>query len=325
MKKREEIIKGLVFLSALLLSVNVQIVNATAGKLRSRSIITCNGIMYGKHGDGHWHQAVKHKSGYYPVGSPVTPPCLNTNNSNKNNNSNNSNKNSNSSASVNKKTEKRANLDIENIRINDEKIDTIKNTMTYTTYAENIDLEVIPEDLEATVKITGSLDNLEVNKPRKINISITHLTKSKNYTLNVIRKVNLDTAKISLNNKELDLKSEDLNITVKDKKLNFNLENTKDMSLKIYKNDNEIVGNSDAIEEDTTYKLVLNTTDNQTKSFNLKVNYIEDNTKKITDSSKIDNNNSEKEKTNSKEGLGITITTILAITFIYCYLVKNKK
>ena len=97
------------------------------------------------------------------------------------------------------------------------------------------------------------------------------------------------------------------------------------MSLKIYKNDNEIVGNFDTIEKDATYKLVLNTTDNQTKSFNLKVNYIEDNTKKITDSSKIDNNNSEKEKTNSKEGLGITIATILAITFIYCYLVKNKK
>ena len=319
MKKREKIIKGLVFLSALLLSVNVQIVKATAGKLRSRSIITCNGIMYGKHGDGHWHQAVKHKSGYYPVGSPVTPPCLNTNNSNKNNDSN---KNS---SSASKKTEKRANLDIENIRINDKKIDSIKNTMTYTTYAENIDLEVIPKDLKVTVKITGSLDNLEVNKPRKINISITNLTKSKNYTLNVIRKVNLDTAKISLNNKELDLSNEDLNITVKDKKLNFNLENTKDMSLKIYKNDNEIVGNSDTIEEDATYKLVLNTTDNQTKSFNLKVNYIEDNTKKITDSSKIDNNNSEKEETNSKEGLGITITTILAITFIYCYLVKNKK
>ena len=299
--------------------MNVPIVKATAGKLRSRSIITCNGIMYGKHGDGHWHQAVKHKSGYYPVGSPVTPPCLNTNNSNKNNDSN---KNS---SSASKKTEKRANLDIENIRINDKKIDSIKNTMTYATYAENIDLEVIPKDSKATVKITGSLDNLEVNKPRKINISITNLTKSKNYTLNVIRKVNLDTAKISLNNKELDLSNEDLNITVKDKKLNFNLENTKDMALKIYKNDNEIVGNSDTIEENATYKLVLNTTDNQTKSFNLKVNYIEDNTKKITDSSKIDNNNSEKEKTNSKEGLGITITTILAITFIYCYLVKNKK
>lgn len=320
MKKREKIIKGLVFFSTLLLSVNVQIVNATAGKLRSRSIITCNGIMYGKHGDGHWHQAVKHKSGYYPVGSPVTPPCLNTTNSNKNNNSIKSNKKSSSSTSASKKPEKRANLDIENIRINSKKIDAIKNTMTYTTYAENIDLEVIPKDLEATVKIAGSLDNLEVNKPRKINISITNLTKSKNYTLNVIRKVNLDTAKISLNNKELDL-----NITVKDKKLNFNLENTKDMSLKIYKNDNEIVGNFDTIEKTATYKLVLNTTDNRTKSFNLKVNYIEDNTKKITDSSKIDNNNSKKEKTNSKEGLGITLTTILAITFIYCYLVKNKK
>lgn len=275
--------------------------------------------MYGKHGDGHWYQAVKHKSGYYPVGSPVTPPCLNTNNSNK------SNKNSSSSNQTNKKTEKSANLDIESITKNSKKIDTIKNTMTYTTYAENIDLEVVPKDSEATVKITGSLDNLEVNKSRKININITHLTKSKNYTLNVTRKVNLDTVKITLNNEEFNLNNEDLSIAVKDKKVNFNLENTKDISLKIYKNDNEIVGNYDTIEEDTTYKLVLNTTDNQTKSLNLKVNYMEDNTNKITDSSKTDNNDSEKEKTNSKEGLGITITIILAIILIYCYLVKNKK
>lgn len=33
--------------------------------------------------------------------------------------------------------------------------------MTYPTYAENIDLEVIPKDSKATVKITGSIDNLE--------------------------------------------------------------------------------------------------------------------------------------------------------------------
>ena len=44
--------------------------------------------------------------------------------------------------------------------------------MTYTTYAENIDLEVIPKDLEATVKIAGSVADLEVNKPRKINIRL---------------------------------------------------------------------------------------------------------------------------------------------------------
>ena len=98
--------------------------------------------------------------------------------------------------------------------------------MTYTTYAENIDLGVIPKDSEANIKITGSLDNLEINKSRKINISITHLTKSKNHTLIITRKVNLDTAKITLNNKELNLNNEDLSITVKDKKVNFNLYGT---------------------------------------------------------------------------------------------------
>jgi hypothetical protein len=50
---------------------------ATPGKLRTNSIISCNGIYYGNHGDGHWHIAVKHDSGWYPSGGSLgyDNPC----------------------------------------------------------------------------------------------------------------------------------------------------------------------------------------------------------------------------------------------------------
>ena len=86
---------------------------ATSGKLRSSSIITCDGIMYGQHGDGHWHKAVHHKSGYYPSGSPVTPPCLTSNNS-----SSSKKNNSNSNSSSNTKEKESVNLKIKSILIN---------------------------------------------------------------------------------------------------------------------------------------------------------------------------------------------------------------
>ena len=121
---------------------------ATSGKLRSSSIITCDGVMYGQHGDGHWHKAVRHKSEYYPSGSPVTPPCLTSNNS-----SSSKKNNSNSNSSSNTKEKESVNLKIESILINNESIDYIKDIMDYTTYEENINLEVTPEDKNAIVDI----------------------------------------------------------------------------------------------------------------------------------------------------------------------------
>ena len=115
---------------------------ATSGKLRSSSIITCDGIMYGQHGDGHWHKAVHHKSGYYPSGSPVTPPCLTSNNS-----SSSKKNNANSNSSTNTKEKESVNLKIESILINNESINNIKDIMDYTTYGENINLEEFPEEV----------------------------------------------------------------------------------------------------------------------------------------------------------------------------------
>ena len=114
---------GYILLSSITIFSYTEVL-ATSGKLRSSSIITCDGVMYGQHGDGHWHKAVRHKSGYYPSGSPVTPPCLTSNNS-----SSSKKNNSNSNSSSNTKEKESVNLKIESILINNESIDNIKDIM----------------------------------------------------------------------------------------------------------------------------------------------------------------------------------------------------
>ena len=62
--------------------INGTSVKATSGFLRKNSIVTCNGITYGQHGDGHWHVAVKTIDGRYNAsGSPIASnPCTDINN-----------------------------------------------------------------------------------------------------------------------------------------------------------------------------------------------------------------------------------------------------
>lgn len=53
---------------------------ATSGRLQKDSIKTCpNGVVYGKHGDGHWHVATRNSDGSYNAsGSPLaSDPCPN--------------------------------------------------------------------------------------------------------------------------------------------------------------------------------------------------------------------------------------------------------
>ncbi len=52
--------KKIIFLLTIgvLCFVNINEVSATSGYLKSDSIKTCNGVTYGKHGDGHWHVAI---------------------------------------------------------------------------------------------------------------------------------------------------------------------------------------------------------------------------------------------------------------------------
>lgn len=306
MKKREKIIRCFIFLSTLLLSMNFPIVNATSGKLRSSSIITCDGIMYGQHGDGHWHKAIHHKSGYYPSGSPVTPPCLNNN------------------TSSNTKVEESVNLSIKSILINNESIDNIKDIMDYTTYEENINLEVAPKDKNATVKINGNLKDLEINKVRKIKITITNSKKVKDYILNITRRVNLENyiLDLSLNDKSIILDKEDLETTVDNKNINFNINSLEEVNIKVYKDEEALIDNKDTIDKDTTYKIVLSTMDNQTKTYNLSVKYQEP----VINDFKEENNNIEDiTKNEDNANIGTGIVTLGGLGALGYYLVKKRK
>ena len=324
----KRVVKVIVYI--LLSSITVFSYNevlATSGKLRSSSIITCDGIMYGQHGDGHWHKAVRHKSGYYPSGSPVTPPCLTSNNS-----SSSKKNNSNSNSSSNAKEKESANLKIKSILINNESIDKIKDIMDYTIYEENINLEVTPEDNNATIKINGNLKDLEINKVRKIKITITHLGKTKDYVVNITRKVNLENYKLdlSLNDKDIILDNEDLVTTVDDKNINFNINDLEGVTFKVFKDEEELIDNKDIIDEDTTYRVVLSTDDNQTKTYNLNIKYqaTEINTSKEENSDSEVNINELNEETSNNEGsssLGTGILTIGGLGALGYYLVKKKK
>lgn len=291
---------------------------ATSGKLRSSSIITCDGIMYGQHGDGHWHKAVRHKSGYYPSGSPVTPPCLKSNdNSSKKNNSK-----SNSSSST--KVEEKVNLNIKSILINNESIDNIKDIMDYTTYEKNINLEVTPEDKNATIKINGNLKDLEINKVREIKITITNSKKVKDYILNVTKRVNLENyiLDLSLNDKDIILDKEDLETTVDNKNINFNINNLEGINIKVYKDKEELIDNKDTIDKDTTYKIVLSTMDNQIKTYNLSIKYQEP----VIDNSKEENNNIEDTtKNEDNTNIGTGIVTLGGLGALGYYLIKKRK
>ena len=302
-------------------------VSATAGKLRSSSIITCNGVIYGQHGDGHWHKAVRHKSGYYPSGSPVTPPCLKNNNS-----SSSKNNNSTSNSSSNMKVEESVNLNIKSILINNESIDNIKDIMDYTTYEENINLEVTPEDKNATIKINGNLKDLEINKVREIKITITNSKKVKDYILNITRRVNLENyiLDLSLNDKDIILDKEDLTTTVDDKNINFNINNLEGVTFKVYKDEKELIDNKDTIDKDTTYRVVLSTDDSQTKTYNLNIKYQapEINTSKEENSdNEVNINKLNKETSNNEDSssLGTGILTIGGLGALGYYLVKKKK
>lgn len=68
------------FISVCLILTNIVIlnVNASSGKLKSSSITSCNGVVYGQHSsDNHWHIAKKSESGdYYPDGEAIlSDPC----------------------------------------------------------------------------------------------------------------------------------------------------------------------------------------------------------------------------------------------------------
>ena len=100
---------------------------ATPGYLRSDSIKTCpNGKTYGKHGNGHWHQAKKEGSRYKAIGSPISKdPC----------------------------PPKSGDTSLKSLKIDGKEIElSYDDTASYETYNKKIKIEVKTNDSKAKVK-----------------------------------------------------------------------------------------------------------------------------------------------------------------------------
>lgn len=150
-----------------LFRLNVVNVNASSGRLKKDSIIVCNNIMYGQHGDdNHHHIAEKKGDNYYPVGDAIySNPC---NLNNETNNVDNTDENTNGSYNNS------FNEDMEDNKIN--KNNTLNNQETNNLIDNN--------DLNKSDNVkTNDISNNNENKELKNN--------------EIINRVNLDDNKIS--------------------------------------------------------------------------------------------------------------------------------
>ena len=229
-------------------------VKATSGFLRKNSIVTCNGITYGQHGDGHWHVAEKNKDGRYNAsGSPIASnPCANANNVK---NSQNAISNSSSSSQVtqsSKVVNKSSDNTLKSLKINNENIN-ISETMLYKTKKETVSIEATANDNKATIKYDKQL-NLLIGE-NKISIIVTAENgNQKNYEINIVRErelsdntniiINVDGTQLTFINYEND----DLTISSGTKNLNITYElEDENAKVEIFGNKNLKVGENEII------------------------------------------------------------------------------
>lgn len=186
MKKVKVIIVSMLFLCTL----NVTHVIATSGKLKTDSIVSCNGVDYGNHGDGHWHVAAQRNSGWYPQGSPVgyDNPCA---------------------SKLTEEYKKSNDASLQSVWIDTESL-TILDTMRYTTIKETVSIDAVPSSNKAKISIDTS-QPLEIGTNyRKIKVTAEDGT-MKEYILTIVRE------KIKSNNATLgSLLVDDKNIDVDD-------------------------------------------------------------------------------------------------------------
>ena len=211
-----------------LLIFNNSIVYASSGRLRGDSIVSCNGVTYGKHGDGHWHRAIKDGDRWYPDGDSLgySSPCnqessINSNtqssnsNTNNNTNSNNGNNNSNSGSNNSNDTNNNANqpktnstiksnstnitpvtqiqkssdVSLKEILIDNKKIDA-NNFDKYITNKSKVSLKVTPNDEKTKVTISNNYKKLAIGDNNITIIATAEDSSSKDYILNIYRKSN---------------------------------------------------------------------------------------------------------------------------------------
>lgn len=197
----------IILLSFSMISIKV---NASSGRLKKNSIITCNGITYGQHSsDNHWHIASKNSDGSYnAVGSAFyTHPCQTNNNQ-----SNNTTKKEEDVIVDNNDDEseedviiitKSSDNTLKEIIIDGKSI-SISDNMNYSTTKDKVNISVNTADEKATYKINNTDLKLGLNT---ITIEVTAEDNSiKTYTINVTRERILSSnkdIKLIINDKEI--------------------------------------------------------------------------------------------------------------------------
>jgi hypothetical protein len=142
--------KKIITILALVLLLAPSSVNASSGRLKKDSIIQCNGVSYGQHGDGHWHQAKQNSSGYWdPVGDAFSSkPCQNQPS---NNGSSGTNIPSGNSGSSNTTTPaKSSDNTLLSLKVDSEAV-IVMDEMRYETQKERVEVVAIANSDKATV------------------------------------------------------------------------------------------------------------------------------------------------------------------------------
>lgn len=244
------------FIIALFIFCNTEIVDATSGFLKSNSIVSCNGVTYGQHGDGHWHVAVKNEDGRYNAsGSPIySNPCGNLSNNNSDN-------------IVPSKSDDNT---LKSLTVNNENVEISEN-MNYKTKETFVTIEAIANDNKASVKY-NKYNDLSMGENIISLIVIAENGNEKEYKLNIIREKELSdnkNIKIKVDDKELDFinfQNDDVVISSDENKINitYDLED-ENAKVNINGNENLKVGKNEIIikvtaenGEEQEYKIIVN-------------------------------------------------------------------
>lgn len=184
------ILLGVVFI------FNILDVNASSGRLSGSSIVTCNGVTYGKHTD-HWHVARRSGDYYYASGSSFYyDPCTSNNNSDDS---------SGNSINVKEYVAKSDDNTIKNVILFGETlIFDENNTVTMSTSSDTLDIEIDLNDEKASYTMNGN--ELLYVGDNEITIIVTAENgSSQKYYLNIYRLSN-DT---------------EIDVTIDDEKITF--------------------------------------------------------------------------------------------------------
>lgn len=244
------------FIIVMFVFCNIKNVDATSGFLKSNSIVSCNGVTYGQHGDGHWHVAVKNEDGRYNAsGSPIySNPCGNVSNNNSNN-------------IVPSKSDDNT---LKSLTVNNDNVE-IREDMTYKTKETFVTIEAIANDTKASVKY-NKYNDLSIGENVISLIVVAENGIEKEYKLNIIREKELSdnkNIKIKVDDEELkfiNFKNDDVSISSNENKINITYElEDKNAKVTIFGNENLKVGKNEIVVkvtaengEEQEYKIIVN-------------------------------------------------------------------